>query len=382
MIRYISLLKARRVHLHRNYLTLLPLLWLLPLYPVAQEADAEAVVAEFEKRAEALQKVSYRANRIDTFVNGGAVWNRYGDVIIEKDTADATFGYSFYAYQDDFPIKFLYDKGYCFSINEKKKEYELEGAYQGFLGSPGGQLVLQSIFALDTAFQTRGLTETDTTYVLRYTYKDDTVYSVADREKIIRLDKSTFFPLEVQTSYRNTLADTRGVHRILVKSYQLNEEAKGSIAQQKAALKDYQVTREEAPSENELLDKPFPPIELPKLADSTQTFTLETGKHVLLDFWEIWCGPCLKALPKVETLSKKHGDKIQVVGIVSESPPLALKLVREKKVSFLNLIGNKTLLQQYGIRGIPTYVLIDKDGIVRKTYFGFSDQIEKDIDAL
>ncbi len=64
---------------------------------------------------------------------------------------------------------------------------------------------------------------------------------------------------------------------------------------------------------------------------------------VLVDFWATWCMPCLKIAPIVEELSEEFKGKM--------------------KFGKVNVEGNQTVPQQYGIRSIPT-LLIFKTGQV------------------
>jgi hypothetical protein len=48
----------------------------------------------------------------------------------------------------------------------------------------------------------------------------------------------------------------------------------------------------------------------------------------------------------------------------------------------LNLIVDKETKEMFNVNSFPRYFLIDKNGIIQKEYYGFSDQIEKDIEAL
>lgn len=41
---------------------------------------------------------------------------------------------------------------------------------------------------------------------------------------------------------------------------------------------------------------------LPDFYGATMTLMEKRGKVILLDFWEVWCGPCLESMPKIDEL--------------------------------------------------------------------------------
>lgn len=95
-------------------------------------------------------------------------------------------------------------------------------------------------------------------------------------------------------------------------------------------------------------------------------------KYVLLDFWASWCGPCKAAMPEIKKLNDTYSGKgLEVIGlVVSDDLDTHLTTAKELNVTWTQIFDNKDAASTlYGIKGIPTLILLDKDGtILLRTY--------------
>jgi len=97
------------------------------------------------------------------------------------------------------------------------------------------------------------------------------------------------------------------------------------------------------------------------------------GKVVLVDFWATWCGPCIAEIPNVREQYEKYHDKgFEVVGISLDEDRGALEsFITDQKIPWIILHeqsvaerGGHPLAAKYGITGIPTVILVGRDGKV------------------
>ena len=106
------------------------------------------------------------------------------------------------------------------------------------------------------------------------------------------------------------------------------------------------------------------------------------GKVVLLDFWATWCAPCKQEMPGYERLYRQYkGRGVAMVGIAADSDALVVSRFGKKLGITYPLLVNGMNVQPYGVQGLPTTMLIDRSGFVRKTVVGFeyTSVIERDL---
>jgi thiol-disulfide isomerase/thioredoxin len=343
--------------------------------------DLTYVLDNYNKRAKSITKIEYNMQRIDTFANG-TIWNNKGYALIERNARDKVFGFSFYANRFDTPIENIYDGQYGFWYFNETRKFEKDDSGEHFLGSHGGQMILKDIFQLDSIYKSLELSEQADKYILKYTFADDTVYEVTDIVKIVELDKKSFLPMKTKYTYKQT--GNRQSGYTVLSNVKMNGDVTVSIKDYKNRLKEYSLIQPEKETALKIEEiKVFSEVSLPNLLDKTDLHTIKTNKLTLIDFWEVWCGPCIKSLPEVQKIKNKYADKIQVIGIMSTDVVNARKLIASKNVTFLTLVGNKELKTKYNINQWPIYFLVDTKGSIVQKYYGFDgEKIEADIQRM
>ena len=134
------------------------------------------------------------------------------------------------------------------------------------------------------------------------------------------------------------------------------------------------------------------------------------GKVVLLDFWAIWCGPCINTFPHLREWNEKYADKgLVMIGVTSyydykwddaagycaragkdEASPEEELAMLEKFANYyqlnhrfaVNERDNRELAEYYKVAGIPHVVVIDQQGKVRLIRVGSGKQNADDIGKL
>jgi thiol-disulfide isomerase/thioredoxin len=131
------------------------------------------------------------------------------------------------------------------------------------------------------------------------------------------------------------------------------------------------------------------------------------GKVVLLDFWAVWCGPCIATFPDLCEWNEKYADKgLVMIGItdyhnykwneangraersrvkVSPADEQAMieKFCKKHKLQHRMVFqSGGDLSSSYAVTGIPHVVVIDREGKVRMIRSGYSTQSAKEIGEL
>ena len=106
------------------------------------------------------------------------------------------------------------------------------------------------------------------------------------------------------------------------------------------------------------------------------------GNLILLNFWATWCAPCKEEMPSLDLLQKQvnlDSLKIFPINVGQDNLENSLKFFEDLKIKNLKIYFDSpiTLAKRFGLRGIPTTIMFNKDGLEFARIIGsinFSDQ--------
>jgi cytochrome c biogenesis protein CcmG, thiol:disulfide interchange protein DsbE len=98
------------------------------------------------------------------------------------------------------------------------------------------------------------------------------------------------------------------------------------------------------------------------------------GKVVWVDFWASWCVPCRRAFPWLNEMHRQYGSAgLQIIGVnLDKDRARADKFLAEVPAEFaLRFDPAGVLAKEFKVQAMPSSFLLDADGNVLETHFGF-----------
>ncbi len=128
---------------------------------------------------------------------------------------------------------------------------------------------------------------------------------------------------------------------------------------------------------SEMKNEAAPDFELLDLDGKKVKLSDFKGKTIVLDFWATWCGPCLNSFPAMQKAVEKFKNvKFLFANTwerVENKKQNAIDFISKNKYPFHVLLDeNNEVVGKYGVEGIPTKFIIDKNQNIRFQSVGFS----------
>ena len=107
------------------------------------------------------------------------------------------------------------------------------------------------------------------------------------------------------------------------------------------------------------------------------------GNLILLNFWATWCAPCKEEMPSLDSLQvNKSLDNLVIfpINIGQDNVDKATFFFEDMNIQNLKLFFDSpvTLAKKFGLRGIPTSILFNKEGLEFARIIGSIDFQEKE----
>lgn len=133
--------------------------------------------------------------------------------------------------------------------------------------------------------------------------------------------------------------------------------------------------------ENSLIGKQAPDFTLKTTAGNEGSLTQFRGEeNAILFFWATWCPHCRAQLDQLKTqkaVIEAQGIKLALIDI-GESVEVVNKYFEKNNVQFEGFLDQEqTVAEQYGLVGVPTFVFISKEGLVKSVQHALPEDLDK-----
>ena len=354
--------------------------------------DIREVIHKVKQAQANLRALSYSLDRTDTLLTD-EVRTMSGQVKLQVDSnSDNVLGFKFWAKKDAESEERLYDGYVAYTLNPQTETYTSTTSKSGIVNvsysGGGGHLIFRDLVHLDTTNVAEfKLKEDHKYYYLTLRYADYVAENVSNRFKLFSIDKNTMLPVAMK-NHQESYGKIQDLY-YKVSALDINRAQSAYDFKSLPFLDTYKQQIIDRGNDRALAIMNLKGAEAPAFRLNTfwggevssESFK---DKVVLIDLWEIWCGPCIASMSKVESLYEKYKDKgLLVYGISNDARGLsaAKNMVQRKGIKFPMLIGNEQFKKDYHISTIvlPMYLLIDKSGKLFFLSNGFSDEIETEI---
>jgi thiol-disulfide isomerase/thioredoxin len=140
----------------------------------------------------------------------------------------------------------------------------------------------------------------------------------------------------------------------------------------------------------EMLELPAPAFSLVNLKGEEVSLESLRGKVVVVDFWATWCGPCKASFPAMQKAVNKFSESEDVEFVFidtwergDDKEKNASDFITKNNYTFNVLMDNENeVVKSFGVSGIPTKFVVDKEGVIRFKSVGFGGNDDELVNQL
>jgi len=136
---------------------------------------------------------------------------------------------------------------------------------------------------------------------------------------------------------------------------------------------DAQMKAEEEAAKKQATGVEAPDFTLKDLEGKPLSLKSLRGKYVILDFWGSWCVWCIRGIPQMKEYYQKYAGKFEILGIdCNDTDEKWRDAVKKHELPWLHVYNPResNVLEDYGIQGFPTKIIVGPDGKIVKTIVG------------
>lgn len=340
------------------------------------------IIAKVQQAQQSVRSLYYTCERHDTLVTGH-VRTLTGRVQLTMLPGDTIFGFKFHAVPDNVNGESIYDGHNSFYIDHGKKEYTrytTPEMLEAITGYQGGQLICEDLTRIDTTSATGFSIRSDNeNYYLTIFLPDITRYDVTKRTKEITISRTTLLPVAIR-KHQETLGKVQDLYWKIT-SPEINKPGtEYDFSIQRYPENYLPAEKRQNKQLLSLQGKQLPAFSFISFDGKEVTTNSLKGKLVLLDFWEVWCSPCVASMPKVQALYDKYRQQgLEVMGIIHQAEYIesAKLLIKKMNALFPMLTGNNQTKAIFSVNAVPLYVLADRNGTIVLVSEGYPDMLEE-----
>jgi thiol-disulfide isomerase/thioredoxin len=222
---------------------------------------------------------------------------------------------------------------------------------------------------------------------LTFQYSDFEDYYGMEESIYIRKSTKTIEKITYQAKYKDQIQ----INKWLLSNIKFDDVRENDFEKavtnyfENYTLEDYKPLTEE---DFKLLENgiPAPKIKGKIYPNYKDEITWKSDKILVIDFWYTTCMPCIKAIPHLNKLQENYKDYIEVVGV---NPFEGKESQKEKIEAFLKrepidypiLFVDHTITEEYNVKVYPSLYIIGKDGKVKFSKLGTSDNLYEELEA-